>query len=96
MRGRKSAAALGVVALDGGTSRLKPPASLSEAERKVFVDLVSFVDDKHFVPSDLPLLSRYVDAVVLSEQAAYHCQSRALRLKPWQSPPMIRIIRVMV
>ena len=44
MRGRKSAAALGVVAVDGGTSRLKPPASLSEAERKVFVDLVSFVD----------------------------------------------------
>ena len=24
-----------------------------------------------------------------ADQAAYHCQNRALRLKPWQDPPLV-------
>jgi phage terminase small subunit len=67
---RKSAAELSVIPIDQRASRLRPPASLSEAERTMFIDLVAAVDAKHFRPSDLPLLCRYCEAVVLAEQAA--------------------------
>jgi hypothetical protein len=67
---RKSAAALSVVNVNGKPERLMPPASLSKAERIVFADLVHSCDADHFRPSDVWLLSRYCEAVVLAEQAA--------------------------
>ena len=67
---RKSAAELSVPSVDGRPPRLRPPASLSEAERKVFIDTVSACKPEHFRPSDLPLLSRYAEIVALSDHTA--------------------------
>jgi phage terminase small subunit len=61
---------MSVIAVDGTASRLDPPASLPEAERGIFVDLVNACEPKHFRPSDLPLLLRYCEASVLAEHAA--------------------------
>jgi phage terminase small subunit len=84
---RKSAASLSVIPIDGRSSRLRPPASLSEAERTAFVDLVSACKPGHFQASDLPLLVRYVEASVLAEQAATQLRLEgpviAGRVSPW-------------
>jgi phage terminase small subunit len=84
---RKSAASLSVIPIDGRSSRLRPPASLSEAERIAFVDLVSACKPDHFQDSDLPLVCRYVEASVLAEQAATQLRLEgpvvAGRVSPW-------------
>jgi phage terminase small subunit len=84
---RKSAASLSVVRLDGRPGRLRPPASLSEDERVVFLDLVTACKPEHFTASDLPLLCRYCEAAVLGEQAAVHLRTDgaviAGRVSPW-------------
>ena len=67
---RKSVAALAVVRVDGTPSRLRPPDTLGDAERTIFQSLVASCDSAHFRESDLPLLCRYVEAVVLAERAA--------------------------
>jgi phage terminase small subunit len=85
-RERKSAAALSAIAVDSKPDRLRPPASLSDAERTVFVDLVTACDPKHFRPSDLPLLCRYCEATVLAEQAALELRRGAVvdgKPSPW-------------
>jgi phage terminase small subunit len=85
-RGRKSAAALSVIAVDGDPDRLLPPASLSDPERIVFVDLVTACDPKQFRPSDLPLLCRYCEAAVLAEQSALELRRGAVvdgKPSPW-------------
>jgi phage terminase small subunit len=69
-RGRKSAAELSTPAIGVLETRLKPPSSLSVAERKAFLGLVRACHEDHFVPSDLPLLCRYCEAIVLAETAA--------------------------
>lgn len=83
---RKSAASLSVVAADGQSFRPNPPASLSEAERTIFLDLVAGCDRRHFRPSDLPLLCRYVEAAALGDQAAAQLRLGAVvngRPSPW-------------
>jgi hypothetical protein len=45
-RGRKSAAELSIIAVDGKPPRLEPPVSLSEAERTVFTVLVAACDTR--------------------------------------------------
>ena len=67
---RKSSAALAFPALDGLPPRLEPPATLSPAERQLFVDLVAACDRKHFRTSDGPLLNSYVRAIDLEARAA--------------------------
>lgn len=67
---RTSAAAQLTAPLVAGSSWLQPPASLSDQERPLFVDIVTAHDPKHFIASDLPLLCRYVEAAVLADQAA--------------------------
>jgi hypothetical protein len=52
------------------TRRLRPPESLGARERAVFLDLVTSTDPRQFRASDLPLLCRYAELVVLAEQAA--------------------------
>jgi len=88
-RGRKSADAEALASVHNGNGsgpRLNPPANLSDAERGVFVDLVNACDPDHFRVSDLPLLVRYVEAVVLAEQAAQELRCGAVvdgRPSPW-------------
>src|SRR5262245_8706988 len=72
-RGRVSATAhatAAIVNVDGTPLRLEPPASLSDAERVVFANLVASCDPDHFRLSDAPLLCRYAEAVVLAEKAS--------------------------
>jgi hypothetical protein len=72
--------------VDGEPSRLEPPASLSESERTIFIDLVNACDAKHFRQSDLPLLVRYVEAAALSDQAAQELRQGAVvngKVSPW-------------
>jgi phage terminase small subunit len=67
---RKSAASLSVVSLDTGPTRLRPPASLSEVERSIFIDVVTNCRANHFQASDMPLLCRYVESAALADLAA--------------------------
>jgi hypothetical protein len=85
-RGRKSAEALAVPSVNGKGPRLEPPASLSEAERSVFVGLVTACDPDHFRASDLPLLVRYTESIVLADQAALELRKGAVvkgKSSPW-------------
>lgn len=77
-RGRKSAEALAVRSVIGKGPRLEPPASLSEAERSVFVGLVTACDPDHFRASDLPLLVRYTASIVLGDRAALELRKGAV------------------
>ena len=54
----------------GTGSRLRPPASLSDAERRAFVDVIVATPPDQFRPSDLPLLTRYCELVALADRAA--------------------------
>jgi hypothetical protein len=83
---RKSAAELSVVPIDARSRRLGPPASLGEAERKLFADLVATNKPNHFQRSDLPLLCRYVEATVMAERAAAELRDNPVingRASPW-------------
>ena len=85
-RGRKSAAALAVPSVNGKGPRLEPPASLSKAERSVFVGLVTACDPDHFRASDLPLLVRYTESIVLADKAALELRKGAVvkgKSSPW-------------
>jgi hypothetical protein len=72
--GRVAAAAksMNVVALGttGTSSGLTPPSSLTTAERALFTEIVSSCDPRHFVRSDLPLLTSFVQATLLVRNAA--------------------------
>jgi hypothetical protein len=69
MAGRKS-----FVTIDAGSyglpdSRPRPPASLGEAERRVFCDLIASCPAGQFQASDTPLLCRWAELSVLCEVA---------------------------
>jgi phage terminase small subunit len=66
---RRSTASLTMMALAPRATRLRPPASLSEPARKVFIGIVSTSSSTHFAPSDLPLLTTYCEACALAERA---------------------------
>ena len=85
-RGKKSRAGLAIVNVNGKPPRPEPPSSLPEAERAVFVDLVAASDPEHFRSSDLPLLVRYVESIVLADRAASELRKGAVvkgKTSPW-------------
>jgi hypothetical protein len=69
------------------TRRLRPPATLGGRERAVFLDLVTSCDPRHFRNADIPLMARYVEAVVLAEQAAGELAAGGVvidgKVSPW-------------
>ena len=69
-RGRKSAVGLTVPIVDGSPIKLEPSPDLSPTERRIFIDIVSVVDRRHFRPSDQPILCAYVRAVGYERAAA--------------------------
>jgi hypothetical protein len=77
-RGRKSAESLVALRVDGKPPKLDPPASLGEAERKTFIEIVDANRPEHFRASDMPLLCRYCEAAVLGEQAAQELRHDAV------------------
>jgi hypothetical protein len=54
----------------GEPGRLAPPATLGEAERRAFVDLVCSVPATQFAACDLPLLCAWAETVALRERMA--------------------------
>lgn len=84
---RKSAAELSVITpLGSRRTRLRPPATLGEAERDAFVAVVNSCDPGHFRQSDLPLLCRYAESIVLAELAACELRQGVViggRVSPW-------------
>jgi phage terminase small subunit len=85
-RGRKSAAALSIIGVDGQQARPFPPACLSEQERELFASIVGGCDADHFRQTDLPLLSRYCEAAILAEHAALELRNGAVvdgKPSPW-------------
>ncbi len=85
-RGRKSAASLTSLNVDGTPPRLTAPSSLNQLERKIFTDIVGASAPEHFRPSDLPLLVSYVQATVLGEHAAAELRNGAVidgKPSPW-------------
>jgi hypothetical protein len=70
-RGRKSSAELiALPNVTGAPPRLSPPTYLTAAEKKFFVNLINACGPKHFVESDLPLLTSYTQASLLARAAA--------------------------
>ena len=83
---RKSAASLSIITPSGPPNRLRPPTSLSAAERAAFLDIVGACDPNKFHPSDTALLCRYSEAIVLAERAAKELRKSPVvkgKLSPW-------------
>jgi hypothetical protein len=64
--------------------RLQPPAGLTSAERKIFIELVSNNRPEHFQPSDLPLLVAYTHAIALEQSLAKKISSDSPTLMRWE------------
>ena len=71
-RGRKSAAEMHVIRVDGKPDRLRPPKYQAAAERARFEEIVAACAPDHFRQSDEPLLARYVESDLLAREAAEH------------------------
>jgi hypothetical protein len=69
--GRKSIASLTTLRVDGALSRLEPPAYLQAGERLLFNELIEACSPQHFRPSDMPLVVSYVQATLISRNAAH-------------------------
>ena len=69
-RGRKSAANLAALGLNGSPPRLTAPAGLLSEECALFDSVTSSLDPKHLRESDLPMLVAYVQASLLSRRLA--------------------------
>ena len=76
-----------VVSLDA--RRLEPPASMTEAGRRHFLDLIDALPPTHFQPADATLLAGYCEAAAAAELAAGEMAlaggivTKAGRLSPW-------------
>jgi phage terminase small subunit len=86
--GRSSFATFDTSAYGVGSSRLKPPPSLPEPEKQVFLNLISACPSSQFTASDVPLLLRFCELVVLAERAAEGLRSEPLvtadgKVSPW-------------
>jgi phage terminase small subunit len=60
---------------------------MPQPERQAFAAIVASVDPKHFAPSDLPLLTSYVCAIVQEQQAVAHLRTEGCvingKTNPW-------------
>jgi hypothetical protein len=81
-RGKKSLAALATIPVDGVQLPLHPPASLNEAQRAVFVHVVTAVKPGHLQGCDLPLLVRYCEIVVMCDHAAKKLAADIVKNRP--------------
>src|SRR5262245_48483378 len=84
---RKSATAIELTAIEGRANRLRPPSTLSEPERKIFLDLVGACRVDHFQACDLPLLVAYCQACAQSDLAVQHLRDEGYvidgKASPW-------------
>jgi phage terminase small subunit len=83
---RKTAAALQLIGTQSQPTRVKPPSTLSQVERTAFLEVVNNSAPQHFQPSDVLLLSRYAESIVLAERAAKELRGEAVvngKVSPW-------------
>jgi hypothetical protein len=88
--GRKSYATYDVTPFGLPDGRLQPPANLGTLEKRVFLDLISRVPAGQFRDSDLALISRWCELVVLAETAAGELAAGGMvttdgKVSPWFS-----------
>jgi hypothetical protein len=69
-RGRRSAANLAVLRVDGRPPPLEPPRDLTGDERLLFDEIVSASDTRGLVKTDLPLLVSFVQVTTIARNAA--------------------------
>jgi P27 family predicted phage terminase small subunit len=90
--GRKPHETIDVMPFGANSRRLQPPDCLAELQKRAFVDLITSVPRSQFRPSDLPLLARYAELVVMAETAAFHLGADGMviaddkgrtRVNPW-------------
>jgi phage terminase small subunit len=60
------------------SGRLRPPDGLGEAQRKVFVDLVLACPANQFRKSDVHLLTRWAELVVMCETAVARIEAEGM------------------
>jgi hypothetical protein len=85
-RGRKSVDNLVAINVSGVPPRLEPPAGLRDDERTLFRELIAACPPQHFVGSDLPLLTSFLQATLLARSSAHDPKKldtweRAVRLQ---------------
>jgi hypothetical protein len=68
--GRQPYTVTDVTPYGSGSRRLRPPASLGDAERKAFLDLITAAPSTQFTALDLPLLCAWAETVALRERMA--------------------------
>ena len=81
---RTSAAELATPRINADERRLEPPPYLDKAGRSLFLEIVAACAPNHFLPSDLPLLTSYVQATLLSRHAAKDASSDSGALTTWE------------
>ena len=90
--GRKPYETTDVMPFGANSGRLQPPDCLGELQKRAFVDLITSVPRSQFRASDLPLLARYAELVVMAETASFHVGADGMvvaddkgrtRVNPW-------------
>jgi hypothetical protein len=83
-RGRKSAAALSVLAPVADPYRIRPPAGLKPAAAALFEQFVMDAEDGHFSQTDVPLLASLCEAIVLARMASAKLEKDPKWLPTWE------------
>src|SRR6516225_2566738 len=83
-RGRPSQFDLAEPRVDGSPPPLDPPANLNDEERSLFLELVGSISTRHFVPSDRPLLTSFVQSTVLARHAIKTAATDPAALTVWE------------
>ena len=89
--GRKPYETTDIMPFGANSRRLQPPDCLGELQKRAFVDLICSVPRGQFRASDLPLLARYAELVVMAETASFHLgadgmviqSEKGSRVNPW-------------
>src|SRR5262249_45340490 len=67
-----------------GEPRLDPPPTLDDRERTLFNQIVQDCPPTHFQKSDAPLLTAYVQSILLSQHAIKRAAKDPLALATWE------------
>jgi phage terminase small subunit len=91
--GRKPYETTDVMPFGANSRRLQPPDCLGELQKRAFVDLICSVPRGQFRASDLPLLARYAELVIMAETAAFHLGADGMVTPEGQVSPWFRVHR---
>ena len=80
---RRSAAGRAAFPIKAEHPRLQPPEFLDDLERELFREIIESCAPDHFVPSDVPLLVAYVQAVLLARGAIKEAATEKSALTIW-------------